>query len=93
LRNKIPSTLLATALINFYIAIKDIIDHLNPQLNPNSEQGGGSKQNNKGMFNYAHFIPLHNRSKKHNYAVTKIKNNTRHRRRNKSSNRRRSRRS
>jgi hypothetical protein len=71
--------------------IRGIInDALNELGLPNSLDGG-SRQN-KGMFNYAHFIPLRNRSKKHNYA-TKIKPNSRHRRRNKTSNKRRSRRS
>lgn len=84
------------AFINLYEVLVNVIRSIANQLGYSEAEaaetlGGGSRQH-KGMFNYAHFIPLRNRSKKHNYA-TKIKPNSRHRRRNKTSNKRRSRRS
>jgi hypothetical protein len=90
-----PGFSINLAFINLYETLVNIIKAVAKQLKYSEAAldslGGGSRQN-KGMFNYAHFIPLRNRSKKHNYA-TKIKPNSRHRRRNKTSNKRRSRRS
>lgn len=84
------------AFINLYEVLVNVIRKIAEQSgfldDANSENLGGGSRQNKGMFNYAHFIPLRNRSKKHNYA-TKIKPNSRRHRRNKTSNKRRSRRS
>ena len=89
-----PGEAISLAVINLHYTVTDIINKEASKMGfskTDTGLSGGSRQN-KGMFNYAHFIPLRNRSKKHNYA-TKIKPNSRHRRRNKTSNKRRSRRS
>ena len=86
-----PGLSIELLIINFLEKIRQIIKDALSELGLPKYLSGGSRQN-KGMFNYAHFIPLRNRSKKHNYA-TKIKPNSRRHRRNKTSNKRRSRRS
>lgn len=88
---KISGLSIELLIINFLEKIREIIKDALSELGLPKYLSGGSRQN-KGMFNYAHFIPLRNRSKKHNYA-TKIKPNSRRHRRNKTSNKRRSRRS